>query len=261
VRHRIHGLVGCLIDPGSTVAVVSKGDQGLVQFDSVEGWHFPQTADGRYAGHHPADAADAIAHLEQLRTAGADYFLLPSTYFWWLSHYDDLVGHLQSRYRLIAHCPDTCLLYHLRAGPVAAEMSVATLSAGNGTGDHEGAQNSLVAPIRALLHSLLPDHEPVLVVSDGDDELLRLGRVALHFPHDSEGNHRPTVRSGRGGISAQLSSARACGVKYLVVPETVARSGEAFELLRASLEKQGRRVAHREGICAIYELDRGPSDD
>ena len=217
VRHRIHALVGCLLAPGSTVVVVSKGDQGLVQLESAEGWHFPRTGDGRYAGHHPADAADAIAHLEQLRAEGADYFVLPSTYFWWLGYYGDLAQHLQSRYRLIAHCPDTCLIYDLRAGPVATEVPPATHAAGNGTGNGGGAQNSLVPPIRALLHSLVPDHEPVLVVSDGDDEFLRLGRVALHFPHDSQGNHRPIGPIGQGEISAQLRAARASGVRYLVV--------------------------------------------
>ena len=30
-------------------------------------WHFPQTADGVYAGHYPATGEAAIAHLESLR--------------------------------------------------------------------------------------------------------------------------------------------------------------------------------------------------
>jgi Sulfotransferase family len=119
VRDRIHGLVGCLIDPGSTVVVVSKGDQELVRLGSGQGWHFPRTAEGKYAGHHPADGAEAIAHLEQLHEQGADHFLLPSTYFWWLEHYDGLADHLRSRYRLVADCPDTCLIYELGGGRAA----------------------------------------------------------------------------------------------------------------------------------------------
>jgi Sulfotransferase domain len=126
VRDRIHGLVACLIDRGSTVAVVSKGDQELVRLSSREGWHFPRAADGRYAGHHPADAADAIAQLERLRGEGADHFLLPSTYFWWLDHYQGLAEHLRSRYRLVADCPDACLIYDLRRGSVAAAPPSAT---------------------------------------------------------------------------------------------------------------------------------------
>jgi hypothetical protein len=119
VRRRIRGLADCLIDRGSTVAVVSKGDQDLLRLASSQGWHFPRTADGNYTGHYPADAAEAIAHLEQLRAQGADYFLLPSTYFWWLDHYDGLAHHLRWRYRIVADCPDTCLIYDLRAGPAA----------------------------------------------------------------------------------------------------------------------------------------------
>ena len=131
VRHRIHALVGCLLDQGSTVAVVSKGDPELVQLDSSQGWHFPRTADGKYAGHHPADGAEAVAHLEQLREQGADYFLLPNTYFWWLDHYDGLAEHLGSRYRLVADCRDACLIYDLRAGPAGTAAPAVTAGTGS----------------------------------------------------------------------------------------------------------------------------------
>jgi hypothetical protein len=131
VRDRIHGLVGCLIDRGSTVVVVSKGDQELARLGSGQGWHFPRTAEGKYVGHHPADGAEAIAHLEQLHEQGAEYFLLPSTYFWWLDHYPELADHLRSRYRLVADCPDTCLIYDLRGGGPAA-TGQPELSASNG---------------------------------------------------------------------------------------------------------------------------------
>ena len=35
--------------------------------------------DGRYAGHHPADSDEAIAHLTALREAGADFLVIPGT--------------------------------------------------------------------------------------------------------------------------------------------------------------------------------------
>jgi Sulfotransferase family len=126
VRLRIHGLVGALTDRGSIVAVVSKGDQELVRLGPSQGWHFPRTADGNYAGDHPADGAQAVAHLEQLRDEGAGYFLVPSPYFWWLDHYQALAQHLRSRYRLVADCPDTCLIYDLRADPAGTAGSAAT---------------------------------------------------------------------------------------------------------------------------------------
>ena len=258
VRRRIHGLVGCLIDPGSTVVVVSKGDQELVRLGSGQGWHFPRTADGKYAGHHPADGAEAIAHLEQLHEHGAEYFLLPSTYFWWLDHYDGLAEHLRSRYRLVADCPDTCLIYDLRGGVAATRPPVATPSAE--TRSSEGTnggrvQNPLVPAIRALLDSLLPDREPVLVVSEGHDDLLRLGRTALHFPDDGSGKHRSIGSIGKGAISGQLTALRARGIRYLLVPDTSRQEVESSGTLREPLRERGREVAFREGICAIYELE------
>ena len=49
--------------------------------------HFPQDADGSYAGHHPAGSADAISHLKSLQRAGAGYLLIPGPALWWLEHY------------------------------------------------------------------------------------------------------------------------------------------------------------------------------
>jgi hypothetical protein len=257
VRHRVHGLVGCLIDSGSTVAVVSKGDPELVQLGSIQGWHFPRTADGKYAGHHPADAVQAIAHLEQLRDQGAGYFLLPSTYFWWLDEYQDLAQHLRSRYRLVADCPDTCLMYDLRAGPAGTAGPAATpRTQVQARTNGRRVQDPLVPAIRALLDSLLPDREPVLVVSDGRDELLELGRTAVHFPHDGYGAHRSTDSIGPGEIAAQLTAGRARGLKYLVVPETARHGVEQSDPLQEPLREQGREVASREGVCTIYELDQ-----
>ena len=251
VRHRIRGLVDCLIDRGSTVAVVSKGDPELTRLAASQGWHFPRTADGKYAGHHPADGAEAIAHLEQLRRQGADYFLLPSTYFWWLDHYDGLAQHLRSRYRMVADCPDTCLIYDLRGDRAPAEPPVAAPRASSARRTNGGQLNPLVPAMRALLDSLLPDREPVLVVSDGHDELLRLGRTALHFPHDQHGKHRSSGSIGQAAITAQLATARARGFRYLVLPDTARQEAERSWALR----EHGREVAIREGICAIYELE------
>jgi hypothetical protein len=257
VRDRIHGLADCLIDRGSTVAVVSKGDQELVGLGSSEGWHFPRTADGKYAGHHPADGAEAIAHLEQLRGQGADYFLLPSTYFWWLDHYRGLAEHLGSRYRLVADCPDTCLIYDLRVGVTATRPRVAMPHAADRDSeapDGKQIEHPLVPAIRALLDSLLPDREPVLVASEGHEELLRLGRTAFHFPDDAwEYSSIGAIREGE--ITAQLTALRARGIRYLVVPHTARQEVERSGALRAALRERGREVAFREGICALYELE------
>ena len=98
---RIRDAADDILPRGATVLVVSKGDGELLRLGERQGWHFPQTDDGRYAGCHPADDAAAITHLEALRAAGAGHLLLPSTAFWWLDHYAGFRRHLDDRYRRI----------------------------------------------------------------------------------------------------------------------------------------------------------------
>ena len=57
--------------------VITRGDDALLQLDRREGGHFPQSPTGLYAGHYPADGAAAVAHLEELRAAGAQYLTIP----------------------------------------------------------------------------------------------------------------------------------------------------------------------------------------
>jgi hypothetical protein len=108
-----------LLPSGATVLVVSRGDDRLVNLDDRSGWHFPQAGGGVYAGHHPADSASAIEHLEQLRQRGAEHLVIPATSGWWLEHYADFARHLDDRYEVVASDPDSCVIYALRE-PVRA---------------------------------------------------------------------------------------------------------------------------------------------
>jgi glycosyltransferase involved in cell wall biosynthesis len=101
----IREAVGTLLPENATVAVVSNGDDDLLKLGERRGWHFPQQEDGRYAGFHPANSADAIAGLESLRRRGAGYLLFPSTASWWLEYYSDFKEYLESRYKNI-HADD-----------------------------------------------------------------------------------------------------------------------------------------------------------
>ena len=62
---RIRAVVDRELPPDATVLVVSNGDDELLQLGAERrGWHFPQMEDGTYAGYHPGDSAEAIAHFE-----------------------------------------------------------------------------------------------------------------------------------------------------------------------------------------------------
>ncbi|MDX6523302.1 MAG: hypothetical protein QOI17_815, partial [Gaiellales bacterium] len=98
----VHGYVETQLPHDARVLVVSRGDEEIVDFAHHRGEHFPQAEDGRYAGHHPADSAEAIAHLDQLREAGAGYLVIPGTAQWWLEHYSEFAQHLDQRYQRLA---------------------------------------------------------------------------------------------------------------------------------------------------------------
>src|SRR5262245_48131069 len=72
------------IPTDATVLVISRGDEELLNLDGRTAWHFPRHQDGQYAGYHPKDSAAALAHLDEWRTRGAGYLVIPATAFWWL---------------------------------------------------------------------------------------------------------------------------------------------------------------------------------
>jgi GT2 family glycosyltransferase len=106
------------VPAGAQVLVVSRGDRELVDLGELDAGHFPQDPEGRYLGHHPRDSDDAIAQLEVLRQAGAEYLVLPSTSSWWLDHYEELAACLRERCE--ASELGFCTIYRL--APLRAEL-------------------------------------------------------------------------------------------------------------------------------------------
>ncbi len=117
---RIRRVVDATLPRRATVMVVSRGDDGLLELGGERrGWHFPRLADGTYAGYYPEDSTAAITHMEELRTAGADHLLFPSTSLWWLEHYPGLRHYLDERYPNVVTDQETCSIYDLRRKPAA----------------------------------------------------------------------------------------------------------------------------------------------
>jgi hypothetical protein len=108
-----------VVPPGSIVGVLSKGDEDLVHFDRVLGWHFPQTDDGTYAGSYPADSTDAVAQFEALCARGARFFVVPATGFWWLDYYAEFGRYLEEHCDVLSR-DEQCLIF---AGPRALSIS------------------------------------------------------------------------------------------------------------------------------------------
>lgn len=111
----VHRALASTLPAGAgPVAVVSRGDDDLISLPGHVGWHFPQTDDGVYAGHHPADSDAAIRLLEEARQRGARYLLVPESSSWWLDHYAGFRRHLATRYHLVTDVgPGVSALVHL----------------------------------------------------------------------------------------------------------------------------------------------------
>jgi GT2 family glycosyltransferase len=111
---RVNEAVEVAVPEGASVLVVSRGDRELVRIDRREAAHFPQDEDGGYLGYHPRDSEEAIASLERLREAGAQYLVLPATATWWLDHYRGFARHLRQHYSPAEL--DGCTIFRLAEG-------------------------------------------------------------------------------------------------------------------------------------------------
>jgi hypothetical protein len=112
VLQRIRQVVDTTLPPDALAVVVSKGDDELLQLERRKAWHFPQAANGGYAGHHPADSREAISQLEAVRAKGADFLLFPPSAFWWFDHYSGFRSHLDARFRRVWN-DESCVIYRL----------------------------------------------------------------------------------------------------------------------------------------------------
>jgi GT2 family glycosyltransferase len=114
---RVRRAVESAVPAGATVLIVSRGDDSLLDVEGRRACHFPRAANGAYAGHHPADSAEAIALLEEARAAGAGFIAFPGTGMWWLDHYEELRGHLDANYQRAFSDPETCVIFDLTGAP------------------------------------------------------------------------------------------------------------------------------------------------
>ena len=67
----------------------------------------------RYAGHYPADSAEAVRQLEALRSRGGRFLVVPGTAFWWLDHYEGLRRHLDENAEGLWG-DDDCAIYRFK---------------------------------------------------------------------------------------------------------------------------------------------------
>ena len=100
-----------VVPEGATVAVISRGDDRLLELDSRRAVHFPANLRGEYLGYHPATGEEARELLRSAMAEGVEYIVIPSTSLWWLDHYGAMRKELDRAHRLVLLDPDVAAIY------------------------------------------------------------------------------------------------------------------------------------------------------
>jgi hypothetical protein len=233
---RIRAIVDILLPEGARVLVVSHGDEALLRLGARQAEHFPQSKTGLYAGHHPADGAEAASHLSALRRSGFDYLVLPATTLWWLEYYPELAAALENE-ELVCDEPQTCLVYTLGSrGRDAEALEPAALAAVRSA-----------SQVSALIDALVPAGDGVVLVGPGGGAV-ELGERPLWRIEDTRARRWSRVDAER-----EVEAAREEGARYLVVLKPADPRDWPDERLTAPLTASARPVFEQR-LAAGFEL-------
>ena len=250
VRDAVRGAAA----PGAVVAVVSRGDDGLVRHEGREGWHFPRAATGRWIGYHPESSAEAIAHLESSRAAGADYLVIPATAYWWLEHYAGFARHLGERYPLVDGTNGACRIFRLSSGARPDRRAWSE----RGEGRSCALSPAAVRQLTTFLDAVLPPGAPVAVAVAPDQpppDLPGRSVVPLIVPTGAGvGSDAADVRAAGARALEALVEAR---VAHVVVPRAGADVPPASIRPPARALPGLRLLAVREHLCALFVVADG----
>jgi hypothetical protein len=237
---RVHEVVAGTVPAGSSVLVVSKGDEALLAMPGLTVAHFPQDGAGEYAGHHPLDSAAATAALEQLRRHGAEYLVIPATARWWLEYYAEFATHLATHGEVLADQPDSCLIYGLgRFG-------------GDGVASGHDASAVSVDQMRDYLEHLVSAGASLVVLEEDADGLAD-GLAPL--PTTRLLAREPAGEGEGEALFAELERLAVAGADYLIVPRGVDEWFDRRSGLSARVEGACRKVADQRHLCRVFDLE------
>jgi GT2 family glycosyltransferase len=112
-RERLRSLIATETSGQDKVAIVTRGDDALLEQAGRRTCHFPSTAEGAYAGGYPKDSAEAIKQIRELSKGGCTHLVFPESSRWWLDHYEDLRSWLEGEATMVANQQGTGVIYSL----------------------------------------------------------------------------------------------------------------------------------------------------
>jgi len=244
---RIHEHIDRAIPAGSTVAIVSKGDDRLLQIEPCRGWHFPQNSEGTYAGYYPENDMAAISHLEALRSRGAQFFVVPVTASWWFDHYSGFHRHLRALYAVLLCDNETCTIFDLRG----KRESLSFAPAVSITPFHHGSLRQL----REIVECLLPESSTVAVLSRLDTPGLELGgRRTFRLEPGPRSHREDLTRSTVSEVGRWVQAAMCGGAEFLVLLEPSTWGMADRPRFTGLLPTSARLVTHQPHVCVIFEV-------
>jgi len=265
----------------ATVLVVSGGEESRLNLGGRRAWHFPRNADGSHDQSSSLKRGALVAHMEVLRTAGADHILIPSVSSTFLVENPELKCHLEDNYdRIVSN--DACLLYRISAsslGKIQKSQSLKPGSAGitpsqltKESFSNEGSQrrevfdlklderkqqwnySNTLAQIAEIAIQILPAEANVLVISKGDENLVRLvGRKATHFPQVGNGVYAGYHPSDSAAAIAEVEALRLKGASHLLVPNTAFWWFQHYPEFKQHLDRQYCIIPTPE-CCTVFNL-------
>jgi hypothetical protein len=113
----------------------------------------------------------------------------------------------------------------------------------------------LVDQVTSMVTAVVPPSKTVLVVSKGDENLLRLGsRTGWHFPRTDDGRYAGHYPADSDDAVRQLELLRDRGASYLVFPATSMWWLDHYPDLSRHLDSRYTTLVKDEDTCAIYDL-------
>ena len=110
---QVRRVVETQLPPTAQLLVATYGDPALLQLGERQAEPFPRAAPGISADYTDVDDESAVAQLESLRAAGADYLVVPGPAQPWLTNHPGLERYLDGRYPVIARERGIVTIYGL----------------------------------------------------------------------------------------------------------------------------------------------------
>ncbi len=118
----------------------------------------------------------------------------------------------------------------------------------------------LVDQVTSMVTAVVPPSKTVLVVSKGDENLLRLGsRTGWHFPRTDDGRYAGHYPADSDEAVRQLEALRERGASYVVFPATSLWWLDHYPELSRHLQDRYTCLVRDEDTCAIYDLTQAPA--